>query len=92
MITWKQQGAAIVGVLSLLDGQAANIVLVGTRDNPKGAMLVLAAAAGGKMQAMPLAQGLARLHPEAVIDALCMQERAYGSSEFLSPPEFGNPS
>jgi hypothetical protein len=85
LITWKKQGAAIVGNLSFVDGQRGNIVLVGPRNNPKGATLVLPAASAGQLQTEPLADGLERLTAEAVIDIVCMQERVFGKSGLESP-------
>jgi len=81
-----------VGNLSLLDGRQANVVLVGPRENPKGATLVLPAEGGGPVRALPLAEGIELLHPETVIDIICMQERVYGETDLESPFEPSEPS
>jgi hypothetical protein len=81
-----------VGTLSLQDGRAANVVLIGPRENPRGATLVLPGEGGGPVRAVPLAQGLGLLHPQTVIDIICMQERLYGKSNLTPPVELGESS
>ena len=83
---WKRQGAGLVSPINLLDGREGRIVLVGSRDNPKGAMLVLLAEGAGGAQAVALSQALSALHPRQVVEVLCAQERAFGASG-LNPIE-----
>lgn len=90
MIKYRRQGTAIVGTLSLLDGRLGNVVLIGARDNPKGATLVLAGKEGGAVQAIALGQGLGLLHPATVVDILCMQERLFGGVGLPRPSELGD--
>ena len=86
MIRWQKQGAAWVGTLKLGDGDAANIVLLGGRDNPKGAVLVTASQ-GGAPDKRALGSVLDLLSPKQTIEILCMQQRAFGSSAHLPPPD-----
>ena len=86
MIRWQNQGEAIVGALSLVDGRKGKAVVVGARENPKGASLVIAAAGGGEPERVPLADATDLISPEALIDILCTQERAFGSAG-LEPPK-----
>jgi len=73
----------------LLDNRQANIVLVGARQNPKGAIVVLPGEAGGAVQTLPLSMALNLIHPAHVIEILCMQERAFGGSGLPKPPDIG---
>jgi hypothetical protein len=86
VIHWQKQGAAWVGTLKLGDGNAANIVLLGGRDNPKGAVLVTAAR-GGSPEKRVLGGVLELLSPRQAIEILCMQQRAFGSCTHLPPPD-----
>ena len=83
---WKKQGAGWVGSLSLVDGRQANVVCVGSRENPKGTVLVLPEEGTGQVQTVDLSSGLEWLHPGHVLEVLCMQERAFGKSG-LRPPK-----
>lgn len=81
-----------MGSLSFADGRHANVVLVGPRQNTKAATLVLPAEAGEGVRTLPLVEGLDLLHPETVIDVVCMQERVFGQAGLEPPPELGEPS
>ncbi len=83
---WNRQGAGLVSTIELRDGREGKVVLVGSRDNPKGAMLVLASQASQGAQAVPLIEGSRFLHPRQVVEILCVQERAFGTSG-LNPVE-----
>lgn len=87
---WKKQGAGWVGSLSLVDGRQANVVCVGSRENPKGAVLVLPEEETGQVQTMQLSSGLERLYPCHVLEVLCMQERAFGKSGLHPPKDTAN--
>ncbi|MCP4645395.1 MAG: hypothetical protein GY851_33435 [bacterium] len=76
----------MVGPVVTRDGRPGKVVLVGPRGNPKGAMLVVSAQNGDAVQPVPLADHLSDLEPTALLEALCMQERAFGDSG-LEPPE-----
>ena len=78
--------------LTLLDGRQANIVLVGSRENPKGATLVVPGEGGGPVSALPLADAVNLLHPQQVIDIICMQQRVYGDLGLDSPFDLSEPS
>jgi hypothetical protein len=67
------------------------VVLVGARDNPKGAVLVLPGEAAGEVEAVPLSSGLAWLSPGQALDLLCMQERIFGKSGLTPPRETATP-
>jgi hypothetical protein len=88
VIAWKQQGEAVVGALRFPDGRSARMVLVGPRDHPKGAMVVVATASEAA-DVMPLSQAVPLLAAQQIIEALCMQERVFGDSA-LDPPEFAS--
>lgn len=62
-------------------------MLVGARQNPKGAVLVLPGEAGGPVQAVPLPMALAMLHPADAVAIFCVQERAFGKSDLPKPPD-----
>lgn len=83
---WNRQGAGLVSTIELRDGREGKVVLVGSRDNPKGAMLVLASEASQGAQAVSLVNGIRFLHPQQLVEILCAQERAFGSSG-LNPVE-----
>ncbi len=74
-----------MGDIVLLDGNRGNVVLVGPRDNPKGASLVLPGEEGGKVRAVPLMEGVGLLHPQVVVDIICTQERVFGELGLDSP-------
>jgi hypothetical protein len=85
---WKKQGAGWVGTVPLKDGRRGNIVLVDSRQNPKGAILVTPnGEETGEVATVPLSSALHGLHPAHVIEALCMQERAFGTSGLTPPVE-----
>ena len=67
------------------------MVLVGARDNSKGAVLVLPGEGTGQVQALPLQSGWAWLQPGQALDVLCMQERIFGKSGLAPPKETANP-
>jgi len=77
---WKRQGAGVVSTVELRDGREGKVVLVGSRDNPKGAMLVLPSEDGQGAQALALQDCVRFLHPRYLVDILCAQERTFGSS------------
>ena len=75
-----------MGAVPFTNGQEGSVVLVGPRENPKGATVVFR---GGedKLESVPFLEALELLHPEAVIDAVCMQERVFGNRGLESPFE-----
>lgn len=75
----------MVGQLTLSDGVRGNVVLVGEPQNEKGAVLMTAGPDGSR-QVVLLASVIGRLHPQDVVDILCMQERCFGKRGLL-PPE-----
>ena len=85
MIDWKRQGEAVVGAVVLGNGQSATVVLVGARQNPKGAAIVFAPEGNGALKTTPLDDAFGQLYPGQVIDIMCMQERVFGNSG-LAPP------
>lgn len=84
MIPWTRQGEAYVGSLALTDGRRAKAVLVAPRGNPKGAAVVYAGEDGGLVKLI-LSDALDRLTPEQVMDILCTQERAFGTTGLPEP-------
>jgi len=77
--------------LFLIDGRRANVVLVGARDNPKGAVLVVPGESAGQVQTQPLQSALALFHPGFAVNVLCMQERIFGKSGLKPPKETARP-
>ena len=86
-IAWRRQGAAIVGTLTLPDGRRGNVVLVGGRNNPKGAAIVLPGDGGGAPQTLPFAENAGLLHPQQAAELVCMQERAFGTGGLPRPTD-----
>ncbi|NIA14632.1 MAG: hypothetical protein GWP08_11180 [Nitrospiraceae bacterium] len=76
-----------MGALAFLDGRQGNVVLVGARDNPKGAVLVIPSEVAGEVETFPLDAGIRYLSEGAIVDVLCMQARAFGSSGLKPPAE-----
>lgn len=74
-----------MGLLNLTDERRGNVVVVGARQNPKGAVLVLPGESDGQVQTFALSDAVGLMHPSQVIDILCIQERAFGQSG-LTPP------
>jgi len=62
------------------DGRAGSVVLVGSRNNAKGAVVIMPADNGGAVKTIPLAEALDAFHPATVVDIVAMQERAFGNS------------
>ncbi len=75
----------MVGTLTLTDGRKGNVVLVGARTNPKGAALVLPGESGDSPKTVLLKDGLGWVHPEQVLELLCMQERSFGTAGLPVP-------
>ena len=76
----------MVSVIALRDGRVGKVVLVGGRDNPRGAVMVMPGEGTAGAQAVPLNEHRGLLHPRQVVEVLCAQERAFGSSG-LNPIE-----
>lgn len=77
---WTKQGAAVVSSVELTTGQHGKVVIVGQRENPKGAVIVLGGSGGGVMDAKPVDAHLDHLSPAAVAEIIWMQERVFGSA------------
>ncbi|MCF6283946.1 MAG: hypothetical protein L3K26_01960 [Candidatus Hydrogenedentes bacterium] len=87
MISWKRQGEAIVGGLTLVGGNKGNVVLVGTASNPRGATLIVPGEDPKKPRTALLPAGCEQLLPCDFLDILCMQERGFGDRDFPEPGE-----
>ena len=72
-MTWTQQGNATIAPVTLVDGRTGNAVIVGPRENPKGAVLLVPSEATGEPESIPLQYGVELLRPENVIDILGIQ-------------------
>ncbi|MCC6696452.1 MAG: hypothetical protein IT365_12545 [Candidatus Hydrogenedentes bacterium] len=83
---WKRHGAGLVSGIELSDGRTGKVVLIGGRDNPKGAMLVLPSEGEESAKAFPIAEVAGVFHPSQLVEVLCAQERAFGGSG-LNPIE-----
>lgn len=88
MISWNEQGAALVAQLLLRDGRHGSVVLVAPRSNAKGATLFLPGSDAGKPEILPLLQGIDLLRPEDLVQILAMQERVFGDSGLPRPAGF----
>lgn len=86
MITWRKKGEAFVGSLVYNDGRKGNVVVVGGRDNPNGAALVVPVE-GGEPESRPFNEGIDLLKPWHIMDVMTMQERAFGSGMLPSAEE-----
>jgi hypothetical protein len=84
VIVWKQMDQALVGAISLRDGEKASVVLVAEPKIPKGA-LVLISQGDDKPAPVPLSEIHARLNPSDMVDIVCTQERAFGSHGLSKP-------
>jgi len=69
-----------VGRVTFLDGHVGSVVLVGPRNNPKGAVAVLPADNSGSVKTLPLPEVVDGLHPATLVEVLAVQERAFGNS------------
>lgn len=85
MIAWKKQGEAVVGAIESVEGLDGSAVIVGGRENPRGAVLVLPPSEGAEAESILLADSMGHLRPDQVVDIVCMQERLHGESG-LNPP------
>ena len=83
-MNWSRQGGAVVSPVRLTDGREGKVVLVAGRENPKGAMIVLAYAAADS-NVFALHTLFSALPPNWTADILCMQERAFTTTA-LPPP------
>lgn len=88
MIQWIRQGAAWVGPVTCVDGVPGTLVLVAGRENAKGAVLMVSELSGGQ-QTFVLPMGAQRLQGWDYLEALCMQERVYGSAGLPDVEETG---
>lgn len=75
-----------MGSLESVDCLSGKAVIVGARQNPRGAVVVLPPAADQEAESFSLNDVLGRLTPDHVIDIVCMQERIHGD-EGLRPPQ-----
>tara|TARA_R110001592_G_scaffold221090_1_gene475715 strand:- start:269 stop:538 length:270 start_codon:yes stop_codon:yes gene_type:complete len=85
VISWKKQGDAIVGGLTLSTGGKGNVVVVGPSSNPKGATLIIPGDDPQKPSTALLPAGSEHLAAGDYLDILCMQERAFGDRNFPEP-------
>ena len=86
MIAWQRQGGAVVGSVTLANGKGGRAVIVGGRDNPKGALLIAPGLVEVEMRPVPLREHLDALPAPQLIEVLCMQERVFGEAP-LPPPD-----
>jgi hypothetical protein len=89
VISWKKQGEAIVGGLTLVGGGKGNVVLVGSASNPKGATLISPGEDPTKPRTALLPAGCELLSPGDYLHILCMQERSFGERNLPEPGELG---
>lgn len=82
---WTRQGEAVVSSSRLVDGVPARVVLIGPRNNPKGAAVVVPVQGPEKVKTFRLDEVVDRLTPQDVVEILCMQERFFGASGLSAP-------
>jgi hypothetical protein len=78
MITWKKQGNAVYGEVTLQDSSSARVVIVDGAKNPKGIVLVTISGKAGATATTPFHDMLEQLGPRQVAEALALQERLFG--------------
>lgn len=83
---WTKQGPVIVAPVELTPGRRGRAVLVGPRENPQGAVIIVAGMAGGGVDTRPLDAHLDQLSPAVITEIVCMQERQFGSCGLPKPP------
>lgn len=74
-------------MLSLADGRTGNAVVVGGRDNLRGAVIVAAKEDSGEPESISLAEASALISPQDVIDILAIQERLHGTRGLTRPAD-----
>ena len=80
-IVWQKQGAGWVGALRLTDDRAAKVVVVGSRETPKGVLIVCAAPEDAQhFETLSFTETASLIHPGNVVEIMCLQERIYGNS------------
>jgi hypothetical protein len=84
VLSWKQQGPAFTASVILEGGEHASAVVVGPRDNPRGAAIVRRGTDGAE-QMLVLSEALSLLRGGDIIEIYCMQERAFGGRGFPAP-------
>lgn len=89
MIAWTKKDAALVGNVPLANGQMGNIVLLADAQNPKGAVCLIPNPDGGAPKAASLEEAGSLIAPSDWVSVLCMQERAFGTRGWPSPPKSG---
>ncbi len=62
-------------------------MLVGEREHPQGAMIVLPGEKGTQPPPVALSEHVGLIHPKHVIDILCMQERVFGTQGLPAPDD-----
>ncbi|HPO86222.1 MAG TPA: hypothetical protein PLN86_10235 [Candidatus Hydrogenedentes bacterium] len=82
---WARQGEAVVSSARLVDGAPVRVVLIGPRNNPKGAAVVVPSQGPEKVKTLRLDEALDRFTPQDVVEILCMQERFFGASGLSVP-------
>jgi hypothetical protein len=84
VLTWKKLGPAYTASVILDGGEPANLVIVGDCTNPKGAALVRKSESGEEAGTY-LPEAASLLHSTDLIEAYCLQERAFGQRGFPAP-------
>ncbi len=85
MMEWTKQGAAVIAAVELTTGQRGRCVLLGPRENPKGAVIVLAGSGGSAADSRMLDASLDQLTPSTLAEIICMQERVFGAAGLPAP-------
>lgn len=88
MIIWRKHSAALIGNLTLVDETEASVVLIGSRNHAKGAMILIPQPGDAQPAQVPLKEALARITPEQTVAILAVQERCFGTSGLPPFTEF----
>ena len=87
MIAWSKKDTALIGNVSLANGQKCSVVLLADARNPKGAVCLRPNPDGGAPVVAPLDQMGSLIAPHDWVSILCMQERAFGGRGWPAPPK-----
>lgn len=76
-----------MGPVNLIDGRRGTAVLVASRRNHKGAVILVPRAADADPEPVPFSNAIELLSTQHIIDIVCMQERLFGDGGLKPPPE-----
>ena len=84
---WRRQDKAVIGKLTLSGGRPVSVVLVADRHTPRSAAVVVPRPGGEAPMSVLLEEVVEKLDPADLVEALCMQERCFGTAGLEPPAE-----